>query len=375
MFPPSQTEKNEIAKQLLGSELPHGSTDTMFKAYFDYYVSVVCPATHGDALVGIDNPALQSHADLLRYIRSLHRNPSLSRDGFLGAALPSGDILPKEKDYVATVATKVAFMVDCSSKDYYSEGLRDRRDGLRPVKWEANQPLTDFMEQSFLSDITQTAAQQKEIDEMLMGKKVLKAWKLIRRYRIKIKPTNNLLEHLLYDPKERTLQVFHHTSFLRAHLKRSKNEPMELGFSKSLELGTLPPQLLFETLVSFHCILFPVASVRNERSHILLKKLIRTEGFDHDGLWVEFVRPIASDITFTYWGARLVNLYKLAKRPPPANAIVSWFERHTSERNALTVAIAGLFFAAVFGLLATIIGLVQLVISWLAWRYPVSSGS
>ena len=236
MFPPSQMEKNEIAKQLLGSELPDGSADTIFKAYFDYYASVVCPSTHGDALVGIDNPALQSHASLLRYIKSLQSNPSLSRDDFLAASLPAGDILPKEKDYVATVATKVAFMIDCSSKDYYSEGFRARQDGLRLVKWEANQPLVDFMEQIFLPDVTQTAAQQEEIGEMLMGKKVLKAWKLIRRYRIKIKPTNNLLEHLLYDPRERTLHVFHHTSFLRAHLKRSKNESLELDFSKSLEL-------------------------------------------------------------------------------------------------------------------------------------------
>jgi hypothetical protein len=139
--------------------------------------------------------------------------------------------------------------------------------------------------------------------------------------------------------------------------------------------GTLPPRLLFETLVSFHGILFPIASVGNERSRSLLKKLIRTQGFDQDGLWVEFVRPIASDVDFVYWGDRLATLYDIVKRPPPTNALISWFERHTSERNALTVAITGLFLAAFAGLLAFIIGLIQLVVSWMAWRYPVSPTS
>lgn len=84
------------------------------------------------------------------------------------------------------------------------------------------------------------------------------------------------------------------------------------------------------------------------------------------------MRPLTPHMTFVYWGDRLANLYEVVKRPPPANSIVSWFERHTSERNALTIAMVGLFLAVLFGFLSVILGLLQLVVAWLAWKYPVS---
>jgi hypothetical protein len=236
MFPPNETEREEIAKQLLGSELPNASTNTAFKAYFDYYDSVVCPFQYGDTFVEVDSPAFQSHADVINYVKSLCNKPALSRDEFLATFLPMRDTMPKEKEYVAGVVTKVAFMVECASKDYYSEGFRGKSDGFRPVKWEGNQRLSDFMEQSFLSERVQTAAQQEKNGEAITRKKALKAWKLTRRYGIKIRATDNLLEHLHYDPRERIVRVFHHTAFLRAHLKRSKNEPLDLDFHESLKL-------------------------------------------------------------------------------------------------------------------------------------------
>lgn len=134
--------------------------------------------------------------------------------------------------------------------------------------------------------------------------------------------------------------------------------------------GVLPPRLLFETLVSFHSIFFPIAGISSKRSTRLLEKLIRTRGFDPEGMWLEFVRPINSDFTFMYWGDRIARLHDLVKQPPPRNRLVSWIERHTSERNALTVAIVGLFLAALFGLLSLLVGIVQTVIAYLAWKHP-----
>ncbi|KAF5962445.1 hypothetical protein FBULB1_14164 [Fusarium bulbicola] len=369
MFPPNELERNEIAKQLLGDVSVTASTNTAFKAYFDYYDSVICPYSPGDTAIHIDTPALQSHLEVLKYVQFLCANSALSREEFLTASLPTGNIMSRERERVARAIVKVAFMVDCLSKDFYSEGLRS--EGLSRVKWEENQRFLDFMKQAFASDVAQTTAQQENDIEALQEKKALKAWKLVRRYGIKIRPTNNLLEHLLYDPREKVLKVFHQTAFLRASLKRTKDEPLDLDFEQALRIGTLPPRLLFETLVSFHSILFPIASINNERSHLLLEKLIRTQGFDPEGLWVEFVRPLTSDFTFMYWGGRLARLYDVVKRPPPRNVLVSWVERHTSERNALTLAIIGLFLAVFFGLLGFITSVIQVVVSWMAWKHPI----
>ncbi|XXH05957.1 hypothetical protein Hte_012400 [Hypoxylon texense] len=120
--------------------------------------------------------------------------------------------------------------------------------------------------------------------------------------------------------------------------------------------GTLPLRLLFETLLSLHSILFPIVDSRSKRSISLLEKCIRTQRLDKELLWFEYVRPVPSNFTFEYWGGRLEKLQELTKGPPPRNFLVSLFERHTSERNALTVAIIGL------------LGVFQLAITWFAWK-------
>lgn len=136
--------------------------------------------------------------------------------------------------------------------------------------------------------------------------------------------------------------------------------------------GLLPPRILLETLVTLHIVLFPLVELNNRKSTKLLRKLIRTQSFDPESTWVEFVRPVPDDLVFTYWGARLSILADIVRRPPPTNSLVGWFERHTSERNALTTAILGLFLAALFGFLGVIIGVLQLVVAWRAWLAPVS---
>jgi len=91
--------------------------------------------------------------------------------------------------------------------------------------------------------------------------------------------------------------------------------------------------------------------------------MIQKHGFDSEGRWIEFVRPTPSDMTFNYWGDRLSALHEVVKNPPLENAVVGWVERHTTERNALTVAIIGLFLAALFRLLSFIVGLLQLILA------------
>ena len=106
----------------------------------------------------------------------------------------------------------------------------------------------------------------------------------------------------------------------------------------------------------------------------MLLSLIRKHGFDPNSKWDEgHVRNIPKDFVYVYWGARLARLDDIVKNPPPKNRFVSWIERHTSERNALTVALIGLFLSALFGLLGVIVGLAQLWITILAWKYPAHS--
>jgi hypothetical protein len=130
-----------------------------------------------------------------------------------------------------------------------------------------------------------------------------------------------------------------------------------------------------ETLLTFHDILFPVASVRDKKSRAALEAMIQKQGFDPEGRWIEFVRPTPSDMTFAFWGDRLSALHNVVRNPPPENAFIGWLERHTTERNALTVAIVGLFLSVLFGLLSFIVGLLQLLLAWAAYKNPPGPAS
>ena len=138
--------------------------------------------------------------------------------------------------------------------------------------------------------------------------------------------------------------------------------------------GTLPPQLALETLASIHLVLFPV-NTDDKRTRSLVRKLIDRRTFDADIAWVAWVRDIPPQGTFSIWGDRLAQLHKLVKKPPPRNSVIAWFERHTSERNALTVAVIGLLFSVLFGFLSFVTGLLQLILAWYAYRYPMETSS
>ncbi|KAI1442715.1 hypothetical protein F5Y02DRAFT_236614 [Annulohypoxylon stygium] len=345
---PTVNERNKIANQLLAAPSDPSQVCPTFEAYFEHYMSVVCGGVEVDTLLP------ESHDDVIQCVKSLYEQYELTRNNITNSWFPGRGSTLAEREHILRIAVNVAFMIDIDEKDYYPELFNS--EGPHRAKWEDNQTFADFLEKSFLP--LQWGASKK----IYMGsKKGLKAWKLTKRYGITIKATDNLLEHLLYDPKEHTLKIFHHISYLRSHLKHSKDMDLELNIRQSLEKKTLPPRLLFETVLSLQTILFPIVTSGHEPSEALLKKCIKEERFDKELLFFELVREIPPDFTFKYWGERIERLQEIVERPPPRGAILSWIERHTSERNALTVAIIGLFLSAFFGLLGVILGGLQLV--------------
>lgn len=107
-----------------------------------------------------------------------------------------------------------------------------------------------------------------------------------------------------------------------------------------------------ETLYTIYFILLPLS--RNIKSYSLATKLVNRrarpgrERFDpnllvYDGL----IHPTVDIRNFelVYWAKRVRALQAIINNPPPAYKVISWIERHTSERNALTVALIGVFLA------------------------------
>lgn len=228
----NEGEAQMLANELLGVPSYSNSTSPVFNAFFKHYNAVLSPSTFGDAITEIESPVLKSHKDVLSCVQILRSNPTLTFDKFLDLAFSGRDARPAEKEYAARAVISAAFMVNCASKDYYSEGFQSGT--TMRVKWEPNQGFDDFLETAFTSNPLSTYAETEERSIPYRGS--LKAWKLVKRNNIRIRPTNNLIDHLLYDPKDRVLSVFHQTMFLQSQIKRCKNADFDLDFTASLKL-------------------------------------------------------------------------------------------------------------------------------------------
>ncbi|KAJ6440757.1 phenazine biosynthesis protein [Purpureocillium lavendulum] len=349
---PTDDERQAIVAAVFGDKFRAEANTPKFDSYFEHYYSTVCPGAGGDAAIAVDTPVLRTHAGLIRCVATLVQDPKLTFNGFIEQAVGAQRASAREQAHIARVTVEAAFGINCMLRDYYSDGYKGEGSGR--VRWEGDVPFAEFMEDAFTTRLVDPSARKLDNSAILRHKSSLKAWKLKKRYKIKLRPTNNLLEHLSYDPSIKVLRVYHQVSFLRAQLEKTANEPLDLSFADSLKRGALPPKLILETLLTFHDILFPIATFGDRRSHAMLKRMVRRHGFDPQGNLVQYVRPTPENITFEYWGDRLSTVHNIVKEPPPTNAFMAWLERHTSERNALTVAIVGLFLAALFGLLGFI---------------------
>jgi hypothetical protein len=162
-------------------------------------------------------------------VEKLRLNPKLTREQFVSATLPKGDVSMRDKDDATRTIVRVGFMLDCSMKDKYSEGFEVG--GYTPAKWEPNEPFDSFVHRA-----VQKTSKNDRTSEFKAYKKDLKAWKLKKRHKLQFRPTDNIMEHLLYDPETRIIKVFHHTSYLKAHLARSVDQLIDLDAHSSLKL-------------------------------------------------------------------------------------------------------------------------------------------
>ncbi|KAL5342464.1 hypothetical protein BJX70DRAFT_355886 [Aspergillus crustosus] len=363
MRPPTEAEKASITRALL---LDEGARHKQYPAYFRLYESIFCPEQGEDKIIEIDDPVLPAHADILECAYRLQANPNLTREELEGSLAADPAISHLNRKNAVRSVIRAAFMIDCFVKDKHSQNFEVG--GYSPARWEESEPFVSYVDRAIPIPSIQNGSEFE--GHMSKFTKNLKAWKLQKRCHLQFLPTDNITEHLLYDARTSSVQVFHHTAYLKAHLRRSIGQPIDQQASESLALGMLPPQLLLETLHSIHFILFPISKDRTGKSIKTLNTLIRKHWFDPnaqvDEGWIR--QDARAKFKYYYWNDRLEKLYHLVRNPPPKNRLVGWIERHTNERNALTVALIALFLSAFFGLMTCLIGGAQLALAILAWR-------
>lgn len=203
----------DIAKHYLSDNAPNELEK--YSAFLQLYEESTAPLrVDGGHVIQIDESLLENHERLGEVVTDLRKNPAWTRAQFAKAIWPqsSGSDREKRNEHRAIAAVvQVGFMLNCNLRDQHSKG--HRIGDWTPPRWEGKEPFRDFVERAI-------PRQKLASSEPLQHKGLLKIWKLAKRCGMGIDATNNISEHLLYDPHTNRLRVFHHTSWLHAQLER-----------------------------------------------------------------------------------------------------------------------------------------------------------
>jgi hypothetical protein len=95
------------------------------------------------------------------------------------------------------------------------------------VPWRGDIPFSEFITSIF------PKTDHPSIDQI---KDNLRAIKLKKRAGIKFEPTDDLRYHLKLDRKRAVVEIFHHTAFLKEHLRLTRDQPRNMSVADSINL-------------------------------------------------------------------------------------------------------------------------------------------
>ena len=202
--------------------------------FFEHY-KYLTSSYEADTAPG-DRVALSSHEDLFAIIKRLKLEPDITRVAFAAEVFKEDTRrrLPSSADQERAInlAVKVLTMVNCSAQRQ-SSGLLEY--GLSQAPWRSDVTFSQFVIDTF--PMTDHPSLN---DDDLKGsrdlKATLKAKKLKKRIGLKFQPTDDLRRHLKLDRKTRVLEVYHHTAFLKEHLRLTKDKAPNMSVSESIRL-------------------------------------------------------------------------------------------------------------------------------------------
>lgn len=202
--------------------------------YFDYY----------RALVGayeIDRnrktgTALVTHGDLLNIISRLKAAPELTRaehsqhifTPFQGRS----SIEETDQELVLNLAVRVSVMVNCSSRRPESSVLEL---GLFHAPWQQDVTYSQFIGNAF-PQTDHPTINDDNISGNIDLKDAISATKLTKRAKLAFRPTDDLRCHLLLDRRTRTVEIYHHTAFLKEQLRATKSLDKNMSINDNLKL-------------------------------------------------------------------------------------------------------------------------------------------
>ena len=203
------------------------------RRFFEHYKTLTS-SYEADAAHG-DRAALRTHEDLFAIIETLKLEPDITRADFVAKVFredrgqsPS----PADRERAINLAVKVMAMVNCSAPRQ-SSGLLEH--GLAQAPWRSDVTFAQFISNVFpMTD--HPSLNDDDLKVSMDIKAAVMAKKLKKRIGLKFQPTDDLRRHLKLDRKTRVVEIYHHTAFLKEHLRLTKNGPPNMSVSESMRL-------------------------------------------------------------------------------------------------------------------------------------------
>ena len=196
--------------------------------FFQYYKDLTASYERDDE----ESAALNEHDDLFEIIRGLKADPGVTRAELAerlfanrtGGRKPPA---PADQERAINIAVRVLAGINCAG---------NLEDGMFQVSWRSDVTFTQFITDAFPQtdhpglDSTDTYGSAMEIRAAVMARKLKK------HLGLKFRPTDDLRSHLKLDRKSNTVELYHHTAFLKEHLRLTVEPPHNRSISDSLKL-------------------------------------------------------------------------------------------------------------------------------------------
>lgn len=257
------------------------------------------------------------------------------------------------------IAASVLFLTNCGTSYDCADFMED---GGSSITWRENVTARDFVSEAYPTNLhpyfDQASDSYKDAD--VISKTI--ATKLVKSGFV-LEPTNDLRSHLsiTYNKREKVVRIFHGVAVLKEMLLASQTNK---------DSCMIPRTLALEALYTIHHALFP----SDRASQALLSTLVRNHQFDRSLLQYEMARYRRDDdpdITYSYFGTRLSEIYDELQDPTPRAGWESWLQKYSSPRYMLMATMIGVFIAVIIGLLGLAVACVQTWISYQQWKHPV----
>jgi hypothetical protein len=343
--------------------------------FFEFYRQTTRP--YVPDFFGDHDQAIRSHRDLLDILVLIKSHGTdRTRGGCMAEYFGrrSGgeeSLVPQsDQDRAFELAARIMTMthVSCEKgQDIFSAetswDVESKQSDLCP-QWREQYTLPESLDDLFMARIHPSL--QNSDPQSKLIRETLTAVNLKKMAGLKIESTNNLHHHLKLNPSTGTVQIFHHTTFLKEHLLATLSTRHLPGLSRKLALETICTiQLLFPP--------------ENATSQSLLRNLVSKDGFDPDCLrfgTASFELPGSGEkeraMRFPTWGTRLMHLYDEIENPKPRGRVEAWLERRSKSRHVMMVTMIGVLTAVLLGLFGLCLSIFQ---TWIAWRQWKDGGN